>query len=251
MTLIIGHRGARNLWTENSLEGFRRTLALGVDGVELDVHLSRDGELVVIHDPTLDRTTAGRGAVHDGSTAELAATPLRDTPREGVPRFEEVLDVLQRGAVELHIEIKTDVAGRAYAGLEERLLATIRQRGLADLSIVTCFVPEILETVRRRAPQQRVLGSLDRRSAELMGGIEPALDRFAAIEGCLIAIEQGLLAATLDLCLDRIGGERLGVWVPNEAADIVRWMRQPIRQITTDRPDVALAARRSPAMVQV
>jgi glycerophosphoryl diester phosphodiesterase len=250
MTLIIGHRGARNLWAENSLDGFRRTLALEVDGVELDVHLSRDGELVVIHDPTLDRTTTGRGVVQDLTVAELAATPLRDAAGEGVPHLDAVLDILQSGAVELHIEIKTDVAGRAYAGLEERLLATIQRRGLADRAIVTCFVPDILETVRRLAPRQRVLGSLDRRSAELLGGIEHALDRFAAIEGCLLAVEQGLLAVTLDLCLERIGGERLGVWVPNEAEDIAWWMRQPIRQITTDRPDLALAARRSPARVQ-
>jgi glycerophosphoryl diester phosphodiesterase len=244
MVLIIGHRGARNLWAENSLEGFRRALALGVDGVELDVHLSRDGELVVIHDATLDRTTTGRGAVHDRSAAELAATPLRDAPGEGVPCLDKVLDVLQGGAVELHLEIKTDVAGRAYAGLEERLLATIRQRGLAERSVVTCFVPYILDTVQRLAPRQRVLASLDRRSAELLGGIEAALDRFAAIDGCMIAVEQGLLAATLDLCLERFGGERLGVWVPNEPEDIAWWMSQPIRQITTDRPDLALAVRR-------
>ncbi len=250
MVLIIGHRGARNLWAENSLEGFRRTLALGVDGVELDVHLSRDGELVVIHDPTLERTTAGQGAVHGRTAAELAATPLRDAAGEGVPRLDTVLDILQTGSVELHLEIKTDVAGRAYAGLEERLLATIRRRGLADRSIITCFVPAILETVRRLAPQQRVLGSLDRRSAELLGGIEAALDRFAAIEGCLLAVEQGLLAVTLDLCLERIGSERLGVWVPNEAEDVAWWMRQPIRQITTDRPDLALAVRRQQTRVQ-
>jgi ABC-type molybdate transport system permease subunit len=62
---IIGHRGARNLWPENSLDGFRRTRALGIEGVEFDVHIARDGELVVIHDPTLERTTEGTGRVAD------------------------------------------------------------------------------------------------------------------------------------------------------------------------------------------
>jgi glycerophosphoryl diester phosphodiesterase len=60
---LIAHRGARNLWAENSLEGFRRTADLPVDAVELDLHLSRDGEVVVIHDPLLDRTTTGEGPV--------------------------------------------------------------------------------------------------------------------------------------------------------------------------------------------
>ena len=57
---IIGHRGARNLWPENSLDGFERTRALGIEGVEFDVHIARDGELVVIHDPTLDPRSACR-----------------------------------------------------------------------------------------------------------------------------------------------------------------------------------------------
>jgi glycerophosphoryl diester phosphodiesterase len=63
MTRIIAHRGARNLWAENSLDGFRRTTQLGVDAVELDLHLSHDGAVVVIHDPLLDRTTNGHGPV--------------------------------------------------------------------------------------------------------------------------------------------------------------------------------------------
>ena len=104
-------------------------------------------------------------------------------------------------------------------------------------------MPEVLETVRRLSPSQRVLGSLDRRSAELMGGLPGALDRFARIEGCLVAVEKGLLADSLDLCLKRLGGARLGAWVTNEPDDIAFWLARPIRQITTDRPDIALAQR--------
>ena len=63
MTLITGHRGARNLWPENSLQGFRNVLELGVDAVEFDVHVTDAGELLVIHDATLERTTDGHGAV--------------------------------------------------------------------------------------------------------------------------------------------------------------------------------------------
>jgi glycerophosphoryl diester phosphodiesterase len=77
-----------------------------------------------------------------------------------------------------------------------------------------------------------------------MGGLETALDRFMAIDGCLVAVEKSLLAAHLDLCLQRLGGERLGAWVPNEPDDIAFWLAQPVRQITTDRPDIALQQRR-------
>jgi glycerophosphoryl diester phosphodiesterase len=200
MVLIIGHRGARNLWPENSLEGFRRTRDLGVDAVEFDVHLARDGELV--------------------------------------------LDVYAGTPIELHVEIKTDALGRAYEGLEKRLLDVIGRRKLEQQAIVTSFVPEILETVRQLSPPQRVLASLDRRSAELFGGLPAALDRFAVIGNCMVAVEKGLLADSLELCLRRVGGEFLGAWVANDADDIVRWLARPIRQITTDRPDVALELRK-------
>ena len=183
MVLIIGHRGARNLWPENSLEGFKRTRDLGVDAVEFDVHLARDGELVVIHDPSLERTTAGTGPVADRTATELAAM--------GVPSLAAVLDVYAGTPIELHIEIKTDGLGRPYEGLEKRLLDVIGRRKLEQQAIVTSFVPEILEAVRRLSPQQRVLGSLDRRSAELFGGLPAALDRFAVIGNCMIAVEKG------------------------------------------------------------
>ena len=65
MPLIIGHRGGRHLWPENSLYGFRKLLELPVDGVEFDVHLTKAGELLIIHDPTLDRTTDRSGPVAD------------------------------------------------------------------------------------------------------------------------------------------------------------------------------------------
>jgi glycerophosphoryl diester phosphodiesterase len=235
MVLIIGHRGARNLWPENSLEGFERTRDLGVDAVEFDVHLARDGELVVIHDPSLERTTEGTGPVADRTASELAAM--------GVPRLAAVLDIYAGTSIELHIEVKTDALGRPYEGLEKRLLDVIAGRKLAQRAIVTSFVPEILETVRRLSPNQRVLGSLDRRSAEIFGGLPAALDRFAGIGNCMIAVEKGLLADSLELCLRRVGGDLLGAWVPNEADDIAQWLARPIRQITTDRPDVALALR--------
>jgi glycerophosphoryl diester phosphodiesterase len=236
MVLIIGHRGARDLWPENSLEGFKRTRDLGVDAVEFDVHLAWDGELVVIHDPSLERTTEGTGPVADRTGRELAAL--------GVPSLEAVLDVYDGTPIELHVEIKTDALGRPYEGLEKRLLDVIGRRKLEQQAIVTSFVPQVLETVRRLSPPQRVLASLDRRSAELFGGLPAALDRFVVIGNCMVAVEKGLLADSLDLCLRRVGGEFLGAWVPNDAGDIARWLARPIRQITTDRPDLALGLRK-------
>lgn len=244
MVKIIGHRGARNLWPENSLAGFRNTLELGIDGVEFDVHQTKDGGLVVIHDPTLERTTLGKGAIGGLTLDQSRAIRLRDS-EETIPALDQVLDILQPSSVELHIEIKTDALGRSYEGLERRLVELVKRRGLEERAILTCFAAPVLETIRKLWPEARVLASIDRRSAEAHGGIEPCLDRFLAIAGCHIAVEKALLELAMPLCLDRIGTDRLAAWVPNEPEEIRYWLGQPIRAITTDRPDLALAGRRS------
>jgi len=245
MVKIIGHRGARDLWPENSLDGFRRTRDLGVDGVEFDVHVTRDNELVVIHDATLDRTTEGRGPVAWRTSAELAKTRLHNAGERGVPTLDEVLDVFAGTSMELHIEIKTDAEGRLYPGLEQRLIDLIIRRELGQQAILTCFVPSALERVRKISASQKVAASVNQRSADAQGGLGAAFDRFNAIDGCIVAVEMGLLAAEMDFCLKKIGAERLGAWVPNDPEDVAYWLDQPIRQITTDRPDIALACRRT------
>jgi len=244
MIFIAGHRGARDLWPENSLFGFRNLRGLGVDAVEFDVHQSVDGGLVVIHDPLLDRTTHDTGPVGVRTLKQLATTQLREAGEERIPTLDTVLDLFSDSELELHIEIKTDAFGNPYPGMERRLVDIVKRRGLEHRAILTCFVPEVIATVRRLSPQARVLVSLDRRSAEMMGGISPALDRLAAIPDCIVAIEKSLLSLTLPLALKVLGRERLGAWVTNEEKDIAHWLAQPVRQITTDRPDLALTIRR-------
>ena len=100
--LIVGHRGARNLWAENGLTGFRNLIGLGVEAVEFDIHQAKDGGVVVIHDPTLERTTDARGPVSSLSAAELARVDAgfhfgSGTFREragGVPQLAEVVGLV-------------------------------------------------------------------------------------------------------------------------------------------------------------
>lgn len=245
MVMIIGHRGARDLWPENSLSGFHKTLALGVDAVEFDVHQTRDGGIVVIHDPTFERTTLGSGPVGERTLAEATAVELRDAGGERVPTLEQVLDVYQGSGLELHIEIKTDARGNAYPGLEQKLIDVIRRRRLEPHAVLTCFAPDVLDRVHTLAPDIGLLASFDRRSAELLGGIERTLDHFLAIPDLKLAVEKSLLTLTQPLCLERAGKERLAAWVPNTAEDLTHWLGQPIRAITTDRPDLALRIRKS------
>jgi glycerophosphoryl diester phosphodiesterase len=243
--MIIGHRGGRNLWPENSLLGFRKLREMGVDGVEFDVHQTRDGGLVVIHDSTFDRTAEAGGPVAARTLSEVTAVRLRDAGDERVPTLEAVLDVYEQTNFELHVEIKTDVAGAAYPGLEAKLVELIRRRGLAERAILTCFVPEVLERVRAASPEARVLASVDRRSAEFFGGVEPMLERFLRINGILFAVEKSLLQLSQAKFIDELGTSRIAAWVPNEHDELGHWLSQPIRAVTTDRPDRALDLRAS------
>src|SRR5262249_33847703 len=100
-SLIAAHRGGALLWPENSLLAFRNAIDMGADFVEFDVHLSRDGEVIVIHDPTLDRTTTGVGPVRERTLAELKSLRLKDRAgtitAEPIPTLDEVAAIAAAG----------------------------------------------------------------------------------------------------------------------------------------------------------
>ena len=102
--LKIGHRGAKGYEPENTLVSFQKALDLQVDGIELDVHLSADGEIIVIHDETIDRTTNGKGFVNRLSLQELKAF-LIDEKHE-IPTLEEVFDLVNQKCF-INIELKS------------------------------------------------------------------------------------------------------------------------------------------------
>ncbi len=123
MTLNIAHRGASALAPENTMAAFAMAVELGADAIELDLHVSRDGELVVIHDHTLDRTTDGEGPVHTRSLQELKRLDAgrwfgESFAGQRIPTLAEVLDRFS-GKIPLALEIK---AGSAFfRGIEERV----------------------------------------------------------------------------------------------------------------------------------
>ncbi len=236
---IIGHRGARNIWAENSLGGFRNICEFAVQAVELDVHLSSDGELMVIHDPLLDRTTDHKGPVGAMSREALRKVRLRDTLGETIPTLAEVLDIFAPTGIELEIEFKMNATGSPYAGAIDKVLALVQSRAMTSRVVLTCFVPDVIEEILVKAPDIRRLASVDRRSCEAFGGLDRTLKRFVDL-GCIIAVEQSLLSVALDRTVAIVGRDRLGVWVPNSVRDIDHWLGQPIAQMTSDRPDLAL-----------
>ena len=138
--LNIGHRGAKGHQPENTLRSFQKAWEMGVDGIELDVHVCKTGELIVIHDFTVDRTTNGSGAVSELSLSEIKA--LRIEQDVDVPTLEEVLELV-RGECLVNIELKgRHTAGPVSEMIEKYVLE--KRYGYNDF-IVSSFQSEALE----------------------------------------------------------------------------------------------------------
>src|SRR5262249_23700405 len=157
-------------------------------------HLTKDGEVVVIHDATLDRTTTGHGAVGDQSWAELAAVTLKGSRGERIPRLPELLERLSRPeSIGLLLEIKSGAKGTRYPGIEEGVVRRLEEAGLGRRTTVMAFEWDTLERVRALAPTLRLTALLSRRGAERLGGIRPAV-RLAATKADDLGIERTLLS---------------------------------------------------------
>ena len=158
MSLIYGHRGASAYAPENTLEAFRLAMDMGADGFELDVHLSKDGELVVIHDETVDRTTDGTGLVRELTLAQLKALDASNGKEayQGarIPTLEEVFELIRDTRHLVNVEIKTDEC--FYPGLEEKCLELAARMGVEDRVIYSSFNHFTLLKLRQLKPDLKL-----------------------------------------------------------------------------------------------
>jgi glycerophosphoryl diester phosphodiesterase len=239
---IVAHRGGASLWPENSLTAFRGALGLGVDLVECDVHQTRDGEVVVVHDATLERTTTGRGAVAARAWAELATVTLPGTDGERIPRLAELLALLRPTSAGLLLEIKNDAAEARYPGIEERVLALVEAAGMAPRATVMAFDWAIVERLRALAAPVRRTALLSDDGAKRLGGVGPAAARARSLGADDLGIERTLLGPEA-VGAARASGLTIGVWTVNAAPEIRRALETGVDYVTTGRPDLALRLR--------
>ncbi len=139
---IIGHRGAPEYAPENTLLSFRKAIELGVDWIELDVHETQDGVLVVIHDRWVNRTTSGVGRVSEMTFEEIRR--LDAGKGEKVPTLQEVIE-LARGKVKLNIEVKAP-------GFEQKLVDIIHENDITDQCMISSFHEESIKRVKQLDP---------------------------------------------------------------------------------------------------
>ncbi len=241
MTLCIGHRGAPRRAPENTLASFAAAIELGVDGVELDVHLTSDGQVVVIHDNTLERTTDGRGLVSDFTLEELrrldAGAWFRPTfGGERIPLLAEVIE-LTRGRCSLQVEIKG-----TSPGIAERTAAVLRDGGVLADTLVTSFTHVLLPAVKQAEPRLRtgtLFGSTmlpeDHRSR-----VQEAINLAHWAQADAIDPHFRMVTPELVEAAHRAGLE-VATWTADDPDDMRRLIAAGVDRMTTNVPDVLLA----------
>ncbi|MGL4818629.1 MAG: glycerophosphodiester phosphodiesterase [Bacilli bacterium] len=238
MTYIFGHRGASGTEPENTMDSFRTAAAMGVDGIELDVQLSKDGVVVVIHDETVDRTTNGHGWVCDHTFDELHALDAsngkkhrQDSAR--IPSLEEVLIWLKSNQLLVNIEFKNSIV--PYPELVRKTIGLVREYELESRTIFSSFHHESIVESQALAPDIRhavltyeQLYRMDNYLSNI--GIRDWHMYFAQLRP-----EEAIRLQQL--------GHGIRLYTLNNEAQIKQWLEIGVDTIMSDFPDVALRLR--------
>lgn len=247
--LKVAHRGGAGLAPENTLAAFGMGLAYEADMLELDIHMSRDGVLMVMHDSLLERTTGQPGEIIDYDAAVLgtfdAAATYGKDHRFGfqkIPTLEEVLDFIDAQTsrpVGLQIEIKLKNDGSRYRGIEEELIRILRERNRVGSTIAISFDFPSLATVARIEPDLKrgALIGKTYMTAIGAGGPKAVADDMASLGVDYVGINCSYLSQTLykEFKARNLG---VGVWIVNDPEAIKRFAGMGVDFVTSDRPNM-------------
>lgn len=218
----IGHRGARAYEPENTLRSFKKAIELGADAVELDVRRTKDGEVIVIHDAKVDKTTNGKGLVNEFTMNQIEQ--LVTEKGEKVPTLEEALEFLDK-KVKILIELKE-------TGLEKKVLRLVSEKGLEKNVIIVSFLEEALRNVRELDEEVEtgliyvrhknpINAALELRAKYLL-----PLYRFTHTANVQKAHEKGL---------------KVIVWTINTHEEVTKYIKKGVDGIASDKPDILKA----------
>ncbi|MBR5048433.1 MAG: glycerophosphodiester phosphodiesterase [Erysipelotrichaceae bacterium] len=245
MTKIFGHRGASGYAPENTLEAFGLAAEMGAEGVELDVQLTRDGEIVVIHDEIIDRTSDHKGRVMDYTLAELKSFNFNnhnpDYPCCQIPTLSEVIDLLNPRGMMINIELKTGIFN--YDGIEEKVLKLVDEKGIRDRIIYSSFNHYSMKKIRELDPDA-YCGMLHEDKAINMADYACRYGMNALHPKMFFLLDDRYLEDAADHHLD------INSWTINEPEHIALALQKNINVLITNYPDRALKIRDSLANKQ-
>ena len=232
--LVIAHRGASAVAPEHTIAAFERALELGADGLQLDVHLSRDDQPVVIHDYTLERTTDGAGAVRALTVRELKRLDAGHGfgGAFGGQRLQTLQEVLERFRDRTRFWIELRGGSALYPGLEERVVGLLEVYDVLERSLVQSFDADALRLVRSLSRDVRLGVLVAHRPFDPVGDLAPGLNA--------VCPSVAILEGSEHLAI-RAAGRECHVWTVNEPALVDRLVEWRADGIVTDRPELVRA----------
>lgn len=238
MTKIFAHRGASAYAPENTVEAFALAMEQGADGIELDVQMTKDGQVVVIHDETIDRVSDGTGAVRDYTLEELKkfhfSNHMENYENAVIPTLKEVLDLIKSSNMLLNIELKTGIYW--YPNLEEKTMELVKEAGMEDRVIYSSFNHYSIKKILELNPHAEC--------AFLYSDVILNVDKYAKNAGVC-----GLHPAVYHLKMAEFlkeyqeSGLKVRVWTVNKKEDMERFIKADLEAVITNYPDKALEIR--------
>ncbi len=236
MTMIFAHRGFSGYYPENTMLAFQKTAEESLaDGIELDIQMTKDGELVIMHDETLDRTTNGSGYLKDYTLEELKTLSVGVNvkgffPRQTIPTLREYFTWLKTTKLITNIELKTSVF--EYKGIEEKLIAMVHESGLEEQIWYSSFNHYTIAKVKELMPKAKCGLLMD---TWLMNvGSYAASQNAATVNACSwFCCKEGVAE---DL---HAHGIKLQAWTPNDADLMKKLVDCGTDVLITNFPDIA------------
>ncbi|HAS72977.1 MAG TPA: hypothetical protein DCS67_02405 [Clostridiales bacterium UBA8960] len=242
MSLILGHRGAKAYYAENTLNSFEKAIAMGADGVELDIHFSKDGEIMVFHDFTLERMCGVKGAISDMTKDALKKmTVTFKGQRETIPTLDETLDLIKalqhKYSRKLWVNIELKAGSALYPNIEQAALSTAFKYLLPDQLIFSSFDHFAIKTIKALNPDAQT-GVL---TASAM--VDPWEYTQKLLADFYHPAHETLNPATLDM-FDK-NQLKINTYTVNNTK-IARWLLENgVHAIISDKPDVMVKIRDS------
>ena len=232
-TKVWAHRGASAYAPENTLEAFLLAAEQGADGVELDVQLTKDGEMVVVHDEEIDRVSDGSGFVKDYTLAELKTLNFNKTHPEyqdvKIPTLREVYEALKPTGMTINVELKTGIFW--YKDLEKKVLELTKEMEMEDRVIYSSFNHYSIQQMKKIVPEAE--------TAYLYSDVILNVAEYAKntkVDGLHPAVYHVKMADFLKEYLS----SNLRVWTVNEKADMKWLIDAGVTAIITNYPDMAV-----------
>ncbi len=230
--LIWAHRGASGYLPENTLPAFQKAVDLGADGIELDVQLTKDHQLVVIHDETIDRTSNGTGYVKDYTLEQLRKFNFNRTHPEyehaDIPTMQEVFSLIRPTDLTINIELKTGLFD--YEGIEEQIVDLTKKNGMEDRVIYSSFNHYSIARIRQLDPQAHTAFLTCDGSIDL-----PAYAKAHQVQALHPVFAHLRYPGFLEQCQE--AGLEVNVWTVNTAEQIRLCQKSGVHAIITNLPD--------------